>query len=162
MKLYHGSNAIIDSPDTRHSRDHLDFGRGFYVTSIESQAKKWALRTATVSCGDPIVNTYTLSTSLAAFRLLEFGEGDDRNWVEFVCSCRRGSDEYKRYDIIRGGVADDKVYRAVDMYFRGYWDIDETLTALKFYEKNDQWCFVSQRAITDLLSYEGFYEVLPS
>ena len=70
--------------------------------------------------------------------------------------------EYRQYDIIHGGVADDKVYRAVDMYFRGYWDIDETLEALKFYEKNDQWCFVSQKAITALLTFAGSYQVMPS
>lgn len=27
MKLYHTSNVRVPSPDTRHSRDHLDFGR---------------------------------------------------------------------------------------------------------------------------------------
>lgn len=162
MRLYHGSNAIVDTPDIRHSREHLDFGRGFYVTSIRDQAERWALRTAAVGGGDPIVNEYVLNGVPNTFRVLEFGEGDDRDWVEFVCSCRRGSNEYRQYDIIHGGVADDKVYRAVDMYFRGYWDIDETLEALKFYEKNDQWCFVSQKAITALLTFAGSYQVMPS
>lgn len=29
MKLYHSSNVIVESPDTLHSRNYLDFGRGF-------------------------------------------------------------------------------------------------------------------------------------
>ena len=38
MKLYHSSNMVIAHPDTQHSRQFLDFGRGFYecLTYIES------------------------------------------------------------------------------------------------------------------------------
>ena len=34
MKLYHSSNVIVEQPDTQHSRQYLDFGRGFYLTSL--------------------------------------------------------------------------------------------------------------------------------
>ena len=29
MKLYHSSTCSVESPDTIHSRDYLDFGKGF-------------------------------------------------------------------------------------------------------------------------------------
>ena len=32
MRVYHASDCMVGSPDTEHSRDNLDFGRGFYVT----------------------------------------------------------------------------------------------------------------------------------
>lgn len=38
MKLYHSSNVIVEHPDTQHSRLYLDFGRGFYLTSLHEQA----------------------------------------------------------------------------------------------------------------------------
>lgn len=38
MKLYHSSTVAVSSPDTLHSRDYLDFGKGFYLTSIYDQA----------------------------------------------------------------------------------------------------------------------------
>ncbi|WP_278981945.1 MULTISPECIES: DUF3990 domain-containing protein [Adlercreutzia] len=36
MKLYHGSNTVVDRPDVARSRDRLDFGRGFYPVSNHS------------------------------------------------------------------------------------------------------------------------------
>ena len=44
MKLFHASNCIVDNPDVLHSRDFLDFGKGFYLTALEEQARKYALR----------------------------------------------------------------------------------------------------------------------
>ena len=39
MKLYHSSNVSVEHPDTEHSRSYLDFGRGFYLTSLHEQAE---------------------------------------------------------------------------------------------------------------------------
>ena len=44
MKLYHASTLCIKKPDVLHSRDKLDFGRGFYMTSIREQAIRYAER----------------------------------------------------------------------------------------------------------------------
>ena len=44
MRLYHASDIVIESPDVYHSREHLDFGKGFYLTSIRIQAEKYAQR----------------------------------------------------------------------------------------------------------------------
>ena len=44
MRIYHASNVVVDNPDTVHSRDYLDFGRGFYLTTIREQAEKYGLR----------------------------------------------------------------------------------------------------------------------
>ena len=41
MILYHGSFLEIAKPDLVHSRPNVDFGRGFYVTSLYEQAAKW-------------------------------------------------------------------------------------------------------------------------
>lgn len=35
MIVYHGSYCEIKYPNIKFSRDALDFGKGFYVTSIE-------------------------------------------------------------------------------------------------------------------------------
>ena len=40
MKVYHTSRYIIETPDVKHSRDLLDFGKGFYITPLVEQAKK--------------------------------------------------------------------------------------------------------------------------
>ena len=44
MKLYYGSDSILDLPKIIKANRPLDFGYGFYTTSSFEQAKKWALR----------------------------------------------------------------------------------------------------------------------
>ena len=44
MRLYHASTSIIEKPDVLHSRDKLDFGKGFYLTTIRGQAVRYAER----------------------------------------------------------------------------------------------------------------------
>lgn len=44
MKLYHASTVEVVFPDIVHSRKYLDFGRGFYLTSIKEQAIKYGER----------------------------------------------------------------------------------------------------------------------
>ena len=158
MKLYHGSTVRIERPDTAHSRRNLDFGSGFYLTSHQAQAERWAKRKAALEKAVPYVNVYEFNEDVQGLSFLALSD-NDASWVEFVCRCRKGSDEFKRNDVIVGGVADDKVFEAVNMYYRGLWDMETTLEALRYYEKNDQYCFTSQRAIDAALSFVESYEV---
>uniref|UniRef100_UPI0040298D3E DUF3990 domain-containing protein n=1 Tax=Candidatus Cryptobacteroides bacterium TaxID=3085639 RepID=UPI0040298D3E len=44
MKVFHGSISIIDRQLANAGRNHLDFGKGFYLTTLENQAISWASR----------------------------------------------------------------------------------------------------------------------
>ncbi len=44
MIVYHGSYCKVDNPNISFSREALDFGKGFYVTSIKQQAISWTDR----------------------------------------------------------------------------------------------------------------------
>lgn len=46
MTVFHGSNMEICTPEVSFSKNYLDFGRGFYVTTYQNQAERWALRKA--------------------------------------------------------------------------------------------------------------------
>jgi hypothetical protein len=70
-----------------------------------------------------------------------------------------GKDIYQNYDIIIGSVANDKVYTAIDMYYRGIWDIERTLSELKYYKMNDQCCLITQQFIDTKLAFIDSYEV---
>lgn len=158
MRVYHGSTVIVDKPDISFSKDYLDFGKGFYVTSYKEQAENWAIRKAMRKNSKGIVNIYELDDDLSSLNVLKFS--DDNIWLEFVCNCRNGSDEYKAYDIIIGDVADDKVFRVVEMYFKGIWDKKRTLEELKYYKRNNQICIVNQDALNKKLRYIESYEVV--
>ena len=66
---------------------------------------------------------------------------------------------FKQYDIIKGSVANDKVYIVVDMYYRGIWDIERTIKELRFYEHNNQICLLTQELADKHLTFKKSYEV---
>ena len=158
MIVYHGTTQIIEKPDVKHSKKYLDFGKGFYLTSYEAQAKKWALRKGLRQEKPAIVNIYELKTDFSGYRVLSF-ENENEQWLDFVCACRKGEEINKDYDIVIGNVADDDVFKTVDMYFRGFWDKQKVLQELRYYKMNDQICIVNQRALDNLLVFKKSYEV---
>lgn len=81
------------------------------------------------------------------------------DWIDFVCDCRDGKSEYKKYDIICGKVANDRVFKVVDMYHTGIWDKERALREIKVYPTYDQISFVTQKAIERLLEFQSSQEV---
>lgn len=158
MIVYHGTTEIIEKPDVNHSKKYLDFGVGFYLTTYEEQAKKWAIRKGMRQEKTPVVNEYELNEQWEGYRVLSFDEENEK-WLEFVCACRRGENLNKDYDIIIGSVADDDVFKTVDMYFRGLWDKQKVLEELRYYKMNNQICIVNQNTLEQLLTYKKSYEV---
>jgi hypothetical protein len=85
---------------------------------------------------------------------------DDLNeWIDFVCDCRDGKPVYQEYDLIIGKVANDRVFRVVDMYHQGIWDRERALIEIRAYPDYDQTAFVTQKAIDQLLRFDGYREV---
>ena len=56
MRLYHGSNIAIGNINLAMCRPYKDFGQGFYLTDIEEQAEKMAIRVAKIYGQSPILN----------------------------------------------------------------------------------------------------------
>ena len=158
MIVYHGSTEIIKNPDVIHSKKYLDFGRGFYMTTFEDQAKKWAIRKGMRQEKAAIVNVYELSDKWENVRVLSF-EKENEKWLDFVCACRKGKALNQEYDMVIGNVADDDVFKTVDMYFRGLWDKEKVLNELRYYKMNNQICIVSQETVDQLITFKTAYEV---
>ena len=158
MIVYHGSSEVVRQPDTLHSYRALDFGKGFYVTTIREQAERWARRKADLFGGTPVVSRYRMCDDLSQFRIKRFPV-DLMEWIEFVCDCWDGKPTYQQYDIIIGKVANDKVFRVVDMYHSGIWDKERALQEIRAYPNYDQIAFITQSAIDALLQYDGCLEV---
>jgi hypothetical protein len=159
MIVYHGSNKIVKNPDISFSKPFLDFGKGFYVTDFQKQAEKWASRKAMRYGGEGFVNSFEMQDDLSAYKVLKF-ENEDENWLEFVCECRRGSESYKNYDIIAGKVANDDVFKTVNMYFQGFWDKQRALEELRYSKANDQICIVNADVLAEILKFKNFYKVI--
>ena len=84
---------------------------------------------------------------------------DLSDWIEFVCDCRDGKLGYQDYDLIIGMVANDKVFRVVDMYHSGIWDKERAIMEIRAYPNYDQLAFITQIAIDKLLRFKGYLEV---
>ena len=158
MIVYHGTTDIIKKPDVSFSKNNLDFGRGFYLTTYKEQAQKWAIRKASRARKKAIVNIYELNINEKEHNVLKFKNADEE-WLEFICKCRSGENVYNDYDIIIGNVADDDVFKTVDMYFKGLWDRERTINELRYYKINDQICIVKQDVLNRALSFKDAYEV---
>ncbi len=110
MIVYHGSNVIVKHPDTEHSFRSLDFGKGFYATTVKEQAERWARRKADIYGADrAIVTVYDMAEDMDGLICKSFGE-DLTEWIDFVCRCRDERKEYLQYDLIKGKVAKKQAY----------------------------------------------------
>lgn len=151
MKLYHASNLIIEKPDVLHSRDKLDFGRGFYLTAIRDQAVRYAER-FTRRGKDAFINEYELDEECSGFTIKEFPKYDGE-WLDFVALCRKGLPTGQNYDAVSGGVANDKVFNTVDLYFAGVITREEALGRLKYEKPNHQLCILNGQMLDSHLHF---------
>ena len=115
MKLYHSSNVVVEHPDTMHSRKYLDFGCGFYLTSLYEQAVRYAQRFKRRG-QQAWLNTYEFSLCDETQWNIKRFDAYDEHWLDFVAQCRDGKD-VGNYDMIIGGIANDRVIITLDRYF---------------------------------------------
>lgn len=153
MKLYHGSYAAVPKPDIAFSRSDVDFGRGFYTTAIPEQAQRWSDRFKKDG-RSAVVSEYGLNEeALNEFSVKRF-EAYDEEWLDFVMTCRRELDK-SSYDVVEGGVANDRVFNTIELYFAELIGKEEALGRLRFEKPNHQMCFRTQEAIDRCLTFEG-------
>lgn len=150
MILYHTSISTIDKPDVVHSRPHLDFGKGFYLTGIRMQAVSYGDRF--IKQGEvAILNQYELQPIDSNFSHKIFN-AYDAEWLDFIAACRKGL-PHQHFDIIEGGVADDQVFNTIDLYFAGIYTKEQALQELRFKKPNHQICITNQAVIDQYLRF---------
>lgn len=152
MIVYHGSFIEIPLPDICHSRDNVDFGKGFYFTPIKEQAVKWALRFKRHK-GKGIVSVYEfkLEDCKANHSILEF-KGYTEEWLDFITSCRR-LDNKSDYDLIIGGVANDKVFNTIELFYEGLIGKMEAIKRLQYEKPNLQMCIRNQNMLDQYMKF---------
>jgi hypothetical protein len=86
MKVYHGSYTEIDVIDLAKCEAGRDFGRGFYVTGIRSQAEYRATRKGKSNGTDGFVTEFDYNENICRImkmKLLHFS-GYNEKWFDFV------------------------------------------------------------------------------
>jgi len=156
MILYHGSYKAIEKPNLSFSRIRTDFGKGFYLTPIKTQAQSWSQRflrelgTAVISIYDFLPKSEDKLPS--DVKILEF-DSHNIEWLNFITACRLGKTVDTNWDLVIGGVANDKVFDTLQLYFDGLIRAEEAIGRLKFSKPNLQYCLKSQVLIDKYLHF---------
>jgi 23S rRNA U2552 (ribose-2'-O)-methylase RlmE/FtsJ len=150
--LYHGSYLPVKKPDISYSRDNVDFGRGFYTTPIREQAVSWAARFKRRR-GQSVISAYDLDDAEMRknVSVLEF-DAYSEEWLDFIISCRRGKST-EAFDVVIGGVANDKVFDTIEAFFNGFYGKTQAIKRLQYDKPNLQYCFRNQIVIDDYLKF---------
>ncbi|MBR5687413.1 MAG: DUF3990 domain-containing protein [Prevotella sp.] len=159
MRVYHGSTAVIKHPITAVGRQRLDFGQGFYVTDIQSQAESWADRMRRIREEEGIVNVYELDMGKVktTFRYYHF-DSYDNDWLQFIVANRMGRD-VEMYDVIEGGVANDRVIDTIEAYMANLMPLETALSELSRHQPNNQLCITCQKVIETCMTFVEFYKI---
>lgn len=155
MKLFHGSNVEVNNPQIRTALRALDFGAGFYLTSNEAQAIRWAkIVSKRRGKGKPILNIYKFNeANIATINELRFTTADT-SWLDFVVSNRKELIMGSKYDLVIGPVANDATLPVIDDYMDGVYTREEAVKRLLPQNLTDQYAFLTNKAL-DLLTFEG-------
>ncbi|MDD6036101.1 MAG: DUF3990 domain-containing protein [Lachnospiraceae bacterium] len=123
VTLYHSSKFGLHGAIAPASREHCDFGKGFYMGTDRAQP-------LTLICNYPNAKLYTLSVELSGLKILDVEVGLD--WALLVAFNRgkmesvkhstiynRFANMSKGYDMIIGYIANDRMFIVLDRFFNG-------------------------------------------
>lgn len=157
ITLYHGTYLSIPKPLAKVGRKNLDFGPGFYLTQIESQARDWATIIASRKGRETraVVNIYNFDYDNAVENNVKFKIFNEYNieWLDYVVNCRKGKDVSSIFDVVEGGVANDNVIDTVEDYEKGIITAEQALGQLRYKKVNHQICILNQEVIDKYLSF---------
>lgn len=152
MRLYHGSSVRVPAPALQPVSGTKDFGPGFYTTTSEEQAGRFArLKARRLRQPVAYVSEYEQDeTTLGGLDVLRF-DGTSHEWVEFVKRNRMEVAYEHGHDLVIGPVADDKVFKAMTQFLEGDFGEAVLIEKLLTFRLHDQWLFHTERSLERLL-----------
>lgn len=155
IKVYHGSDVIVEKPEVKRGRANADFGVGFYVTESYEMAEKWASHKVPA-----VINEYDLDID----KLNTYNFNLDPEWLDFVVANRRikaDGYDFTNYDILRGPTADDKMFSTIEQYENGFISQETAVKALTTMKIGTQLSITNQEAIDNCLQFTGATTLSP-
>ena len=140
-------------------RPYKDFGKGFYLTDIEEQAKQMAKRVSRIYGGSPVVNTFEIQDDfrkMSDIKIKDFGIQTTEEWAKFVMNNRNRAftDEVNtlcnkdnKYDIVIGPVADDNMALLFRQYENEIIDFETLLKGMIYKKTSSQYSFHTEKGI---------------
>jgi hypothetical protein len=161
MILFHGSNVEIEQIELGKCKPFKDFGKGFYLTTIQEQAERMALRTARMFDGSPCINKYSIDESVFSSLELKIKSFDEQSedWAKFVITNRNynkiqnpktDNNIDNRYDIVIGPIANDDLALLFRQFADGLISVETLVHKMKFKKLTNQYSFHTEKALSFL------------
>jgi len=145
LKIFHGSQFLVQKPLFNYGKANNDYGKGFYCTFDISLAKEWANRYG----GYGIANEYLLRIDNLRILDLTSDKYNVLNWIALLLKNRDTGENFRRinkeriafinkhyidikdYDVIIGYRADDAYFRFPIDFINGDITLEQLKTAFK-------------------------------
>ncbi len=150
VTLYHGSKSGICGAIAPISREHCDFGKGFYMGTDRTQP-------LTLICNYPNAKIYTLNVNLSDLNILDMEAGLD--WALLVAYHRgkmesmKHSTIYHRFanlskgcDMMIGYIANDRMFVVLDRFFNGEITDMALINSLSALQLGKQYAALTEKA----------------
>ena len=169
VKLYHGSEKVVEVPTFGLGKKNNDFGLGFYCTESEELAKEWAVS----SLKNGFSNQYTLDTEYLKVLNLNSPDYTILNWIAVLIEHRlfpiktpiaqrakrylidNFSINVNAYDIITGYRADDSYFDYAESFINNGISVQQLARAMRLGKLGEQLVIKSKYAFS-LIKFEGF------
>lgn len=170
MKLLHGTDHIIETPDIAIGNPHNDYGMGFYCTKVDEMAREWACK----KNSNGFVNVYDFDdTGLNVLNLLD-GNHTVLNWIALLLQFRtfkldseiaidardylieHYAIDLSGYDVVIGYRADDSYFQYAESFVSNALPLRSLNTALRLGKLGEQTVVISQRGFDRLKFLEAY------
>lgn len=168
MRIYHGSDRIIENPCYGLGKPYNDYGLGFYCTESIDMAKEWGVKRGR----DGYANIYELDE--AGLQLLDLDQGGYTilHWLSVLLENREFdvpsplaqeardyllqafSVDYESVDLIRGYRADDSYFSFAQDFINGTISVQQLARAMRLGKLGQQVVLKSERAF-ERISFVG-------
>ena len=169
MKIFHGSQRVIEVPQYGLGKVGNDFGLGFYCTESEDLAKEWSVQPNS----DGFANAYELDMTGLNILRLNTPEFTVLNWMAVLVSHRqfklkvpvagaayhylksRFAVNVDAYDVVIGYRADDSYFDFAEAFLNNSISVEQLAVALRLGKLGEQVVVKSQEAF-GRLRFAGF------
>lgn len=169
MKIFHGSQNIIEVPQYGGGKVGNDFGSGFYCTESEDLAKEWSVQPNR----DGFANAYRFNIDGLNILQLNTPEFTILNWMAILVSHRqfklkvpvagaayhylksRFTIDVDAYDVVIGYRADDSYFDFAEAFLNNSISVEQLAIALRLGKLGEQIVIKSQEAF-NRLEFLGF------
>ena len=173
IKLYHGSDKIVERPELCKGSAKNDYGQGFYCTAHFELACEWASKNEAVN---GYANEYVLN--LSDLKVLDLSDPayNILNWITLLIQNRTFestapiSEQAKQYllanfnvdvsgyDVIKGYRADDSYFSFARDFVNNTISVQQLAKAMKLGKLGIQYMLRTEKAFANL-TYVGAQEV---